>query len=166
MCRRLLFLVSVVVLVGLPGSALGGDKASNPSPGNGEVCVDPNTILSWTPGDGAELHHLFLSIDYDDVNDRSMLAYMGSQTPNSYNPGGLPGVCTTYYWAVDEVNGPYYWAGDVWSFTTDGCPCVDPPEGLIAWWPLDWPQIGEDPLPAHTTVLRLVRERCRLSQGL
>jgi hypothetical protein len=51
---------------------------------------------------------------------------------NSFDPCGLE-EATTYYWRIDEVNGPNTVKGNVWSFTTR------PPLGsnLIAWWKLD-----------------------------
>jgi hypothetical protein len=44
-----------------------------------------------------------------------------NQDANSWNPGTLAAE-TTYYWRVDEVNGPQTIKGDVWSFTTAPAP--------------------------------------------
>jgi hypothetical protein len=49
---------------------------------------------------------------------------------NSFDPCGLE-LATTYYWRIDEVNGPNTVKGDVWSFTT----WLEP--NLIAWWKFD-----------------------------
>ena len=43
--------------------------------------------------------------------------FKGNQDANSFVPGTLA-LNTTYYWRIDEVNGPNTVKGDVWSFTT------------------------------------------------
>ena len=43
--------------------------------------------------------------------------FKGNQTGIAFDPGTLAAV-TTYYWRIDEVNGPETIRGDVWSFTT------------------------------------------------
>ncbi len=43
--------------------------------------------------------------------------FKGNQTGTTFDPGTLAAV-TTYYWRIDEANGPETIRGDVWSFTT------------------------------------------------
>ncbi len=138
MCKRLIFLSSLVLVIGFVGHASGGDIASNPSPADGAQCVNPNTTLTWSPGDRAIFHDVYLGTTF------GVLPLVSSQqVSNTYDyPGGL-GPCTTYYWRIDDVNdfepnSP--WIGDVWSFTTSGencCNCIQPPANMVAWWPLD-----------------------------
>lgn len=99
----------------------GGQKASCPTPDNGEIVVDPNTVLSWLPGKDANLHDVYFGTDYNDVNDANTVitfdVYKGRQEPNFYDPCGLE-PNTTYWWRIDEVNDSNMWKGDVWNFTT------------------------------------------------
>ncbi len=120
--------------------------AADPSPADGASCVDPNVVLSWSPGVYADKHDVYFGTDYDIVNDANRTNPLGvlvsqNQDTNSYNPGGLE-PCTTYYWRIDEVNAaipPYICKGNIWSFTTwcEECNCIPPPEDMVAWWPLD-----------------------------
>ena len=92
--------------------------AVNPSPADGAADVSLTPLLSWAPGIEAVSHELYFSTDFDDVNER--LITPATPGPNSYDPGLLE-FETTYYWAVDEVNGAAdvtTWYGDLWQFTT------------------------------------------------
>jgi hypothetical protein len=51
--------------------------------------------------------------------------FKGNQGANSFNPGTLA-LNTTYYWRIDEVNGPNTVTGDVWSFTTQSGKAFNP----------------------------------------
>jgi glycoprotein endo-alpha-1,2-mannosidase len=63
-----------------------------------------------------------------DFNDYTLLAgnwmaaanscYKGNTISAAYDPGKFA-TNTTYYWRVDEVNGPVVRRGDVWTFTTN-----------------------------------------------
>jgi hypothetical protein len=44
--------------------------------------------------------------------------FKGNQLATTYDPLGLLDLITTYYWRIDEVNGPDTVRGDIWSFTT------------------------------------------------
>jgi len=117
---------NVMVLVGDPGAA------GSPSPGNGAVDASRDVILDWAPGDFAPAvngHRVFLGEVFNDVND----ALDGiAQDANSYDPGRLE-FGTTYYWRVDEVNGPpdrTVFKGDVWNFTVE--PLSIPIEDIAA----------------------------------
>ena len=51
--------------------------------------------------------------------------FKGNYDTNSFNPGTLA-LNTTYYWRIDEVNGPNTVKGDVWSFTTQSGKAFNP----------------------------------------
>ncbi|MHC4159547.1 MAG: LamG-like jellyroll fold domain-containing protein, partial [Planctomycetota bacterium] len=110
-----------------------GGRAFNPNPTNGKTQVDPNVVLSWSPGAWASDvngHDVYFGTNFSDVNDATTASaeYIGRQGPNSWDPCGLD-FGATYYWRIDEVNDPNLWKGDVWSFTTG--------VGLIGWWKFD-----------------------------
>ncbi|UCF42271.1 MAG: LamG domain-containing protein, partial [Planctomycetota bacterium] len=102
-----------------------GGRAYNPEPVDGASGVEPNVVLSWSPGTWAadfNGHDVYFGTDYTDVNEATTVSaeYMGNQDTNSwatanYDPCGLKDG-TWYYWRIDEVNGPNTWKGDVWSF--------------------------------------------------
>ncbi len=96
--------------------------SSNPSPWNGALDIPREVVLSWTPGEFAPAtngHTVYFSENFNDVNDG-----IGGITQNdtSYTPAQRLDLDTTYYWRVDEVNGPpdhTVFEGRVWSFTTE-----------------------------------------------
>jgi hypothetical protein len=97
-------------------------SAADPSPANGATDVPREVVLSWTPGMFAPPnngHKVYLSENLDDVkNGIGGIA----QDANSYTPAQRLNLSTTYYWRVDEVNGPpdyTVYEGEVWSFTTE-----------------------------------------------
>ncbi|MHC4486413.1 MAG: discoidin domain-containing protein [Planctomycetota bacterium] len=107
--------------------------ASEPSPADGATDVSREVVLSWTPGDFAAPvngHKVYFSESFEDVN-----AGIGgiAQSDTSYTPAQRLSLDTTYYWRVDEVNGPpdnTVFEGDVWSFTTE--PVAYPIENITA----------------------------------
>ena len=98
-----------------------------PDPADGSLYEDTWVTLSWTPGDFAVSHDVYLGDNFDDVYNGTGDTFQRNTTdtfivagfPGFPLPDGLvPG--TTYYWRVDEVNeadpnSP--WIGDVWSFS-------------------------------------------------
>jgi len=104
-------------------------KASGPNPEDGAIIEGTWVTLSWTPGDFAASHDVYLGDNLDDVSDANQSAevFRGNQVetfftagfPGFLYPEGLvPG--TTYYWRIDEVNAPpdeTVFKGDVWSFS-------------------------------------------------
>jgi hypothetical protein len=86
-----------------------------PDPADGAEFVDPNAVLSWTPGFGARIHTVYFGDHFGDVNDAT---------------GGAPSGTTSYaaaierekvyYWRVDEFDAIETYKGDVWAFTTPG----------------------------------------------
>jgi len=102
-------------------------KAYGPSPKDGVMLKETWATLSWSPGDYAVSHDVYLGDNFDDVNDGLGDTFRGNQSSTlivagfpgyPYPEGLVPG--TTYYWRIDEVNetepnSP--WKGNVWSFT-------------------------------------------------
>ena len=101
-----------------------GAKASDPSPANHAEEVSPLAKLSWVAGGEADSHELYLSTDFNDVNER--LIDPAILDVNSYEPN--LSMAQEYYWAVDEVNmaaATQRWYGDVWTFETEWYRVVD-----------------------------------------
>jgi hypothetical protein len=118
-----------VTQVELP-AIMKGEKypyALGPEPADGALIQDTWANLSWSPGDFAVSHDVYVGDNFDDVDNGAENTFQGNQTetfivagfPGFPFPDGLvPG--TTYYWRVDEVNeaepnSP--WKGDIWSFS-------------------------------------------------
>ena len=76
--------------------------------------VNLDQVLSWSPGDGAVSHKVYLGAD--EPNNMVLVQESGDL---SYTQPGLFELNTTYYWRVDEVQsaGPDV-EGTVWAFTT------------------------------------------------
>jgi len=91
-------------------------KAFNPDPVNGADLVGLDAKLSWKSGFNAKLHTVYFGDNYDEVNDAVAGMPIGQTV---YTPGTLK-LARTYYWRVDEFEGPATHKGDVWSFTTEG----------------------------------------------
>ncbi|MBA7632869.1 hypothetical protein ES703_40424 [subsurface metagenome] len=110
------FMVRALVVPGVPP-----EKAYNPDPADGAQFIAPNVILSWEPGFGAKLHHVYFGDNFANVNDADTSdttgIYRGTQAATTYTPGPLE-LEKTYYWRVDEFDGSAMHKGDVWSFTT------------------------------------------------
>ena len=101
--------------------------ARRPDPADGALIPDTWVNLSWSPGDFAVAHDVYLGDNFDDVNNGTGDTFRGNQAGTTllvgfvgfaYPDGLVPGA--TYYWRIDEVNeadpnSP--WKGDVWSFS-------------------------------------------------
>ena len=100
----------------------------NPDPPDGAVVRDNWVGLSWTPGDFAASHDVYLDENFDDVYAGAADIFRGNQAgtyltvgfPGFLYPDGLvPG--TTYYWRIIEVNDLHPrspWSkSPVWSFS-------------------------------------------------
>ena len=108
---------------------LGGARvdSSNPDPKDGAMIADTWVTLSWSPGDFAVSHDVYIGDNLDNVNEGLADTFQLNQADTSlivgfpgfpYPEGLVPG--TTYYWRIDEVNeadpnSP--WKGDIWSFS-------------------------------------------------
>jgi len=91
-------------------------KAFSPDPINGADLVGLDVVLTWESGFSAKLHTVYFGDNFDDVNDAAVGMPQGQ---TKYTPGTLK-LAKTYYWRVDEFEGPATHKGDVWSFTTEG----------------------------------------------
>ena len=101
--------------------------AFGPTPADGTVYPDTWVNISWSPGDFAVSHDIYMGDNFDDVNAGAESTFQVNQTgtfmvvgfPGFPFPDGLvPG--TTYYWRIDEVNDTEPnspWIGPVWSFS-------------------------------------------------
>jgi len=93
--------------------------ALNPNPVDGAEFVDPNVELSWEPGFGAMLHHMYFGDNFADVDNGTPDTYKGPVGFSKYTPGTLESG-KAFYWRVDEFDGFETYKGDVWGFTTPG----------------------------------------------
>ncbi len=99
-----------------------------PDPANGAETVDVDVQLSWTPGFGAKLHHVYFGDNFDEVDNAAGALPQGA---TNFTPGTLK-MAKTYYWRVDEFDVAEMYKGDVWSFTTEGTVAVlDPANGAV-----------------------------------
>ncbi|MHC4623484.1 MAG: hypothetical protein ACYS4W_06230, partial [Planctomycetota bacterium] len=108
----------------------GGDPgmATFPRPAGSAVGVHPDAVLKWKSGLYVDVHDVYFSADFDDVNDSIALVGDG-QDANEYDPPGSLALGRTYYWRVDEVNAVHPnspWRGMVWQFTIDDGKAADP----------------------------------------
>jgi hypothetical protein len=120
--------------------AMRGDPllAWDPKPANGSTPdIDEATPLSWSPGDKASEHDVYLGTDEDAVENADTSTpdiYRGRQSGTSYTPpegvewGGGP-----YYWRIDESNADATVSkGRIWSFSVADFILVDDFEGYDA----------------------------------
>ena len=104
----------------------GPEMAGDPVPDNETIDVSRDTLLSWTAGEFAATHDVYLGTVFDDVNEASRtdtrdLLVSQDQADTTYDPGRLE-FGQTYYWRVDEVNAApdsTIFKGEVWSFSTE-----------------------------------------------
>jgi hypothetical protein len=116
----------ITELFGWQGTPVPSTMARNPVPPDGTLIEDTWVNLEWTPGDFAVSHDIYISSNFEDVNDGAEGTFAGNQAdtfivvgfPGFPFPEGLePG--TTYYWRIDEVNEAESnspWKGNIWSF--------------------------------------------------
>jgi hypothetical protein len=85
--------------------------AVNPQPADEATWVALTPSLTWTAGPLASIHNVYFGSASDALDLRQ------AQASTAFSPGRLE-YLTTYYWRIDEVNGPETTVGAVWSFTT------------------------------------------------
>jgi hypothetical protein len=90
-------------------------NAYNQIPAENAFFVDPNIVLSWTPGLNAAMHTVYFGDNFEDVQAGTGDTNKGEFSDTSYNPGTLE-YEKTYYWRIDESDGVETHTGDVWSF--------------------------------------------------
>ncbi len=121
-----------------PNSPLKGDvwsftvvpkTAYSPDPEDGAESVGVNAELSWTPGFGAKLHHVYFGDNFEDVNNAAGAPTQGTAT---FDPPDELKMAKTYYWRIDEFDSVETHKGDVWSFTTEGAvAALNPANGAV-----------------------------------
>jgi hypothetical protein len=84
--------------------------ATNPQPHHGALNIDIDTTLSWSAGDMALSHRVYLGTT-------NPIPFAGSMTDTFCIPVNL-NYNTKYYWRVDEINDAGVKTGSVWEFTT------------------------------------------------
>jgi hypothetical protein len=99
-------------------------KAYNPTPADGTQHLETWINLTWTTGDTAVSHDVYMGTNFEDVNNGVADTFQINQTTDFF-VAGFPGMAfpdglipgTTYYWRVDEIeaDGTKH-IGDVWSF--------------------------------------------------
>jgi len=112
---------SLFPTIELVGAAPRG-MSTDPYPLDGATDVQLDVVLSWTPGfyaPAVDGHQVYFNENFSDVNDG-----IGGiiQDANSCIPPMALEYGQTYYWRVDEVNGPPDYTlhrGSVWRFTTE-----------------------------------------------
>ncbi len=122
-----------MVMLGTP------ELASGSLPGSKTTDVLRDVTLSWIPGQFAAAHDVYLSTEYDDVNDAGRANPMDvqlveGQDANSIDGGRLE-FGTTYYWRVDEVNAApdkTLFKGAIWSFTVEPYSIQIPGADIVA----------------------------------
>jgi hypothetical protein len=110
-----------------PKPARNPEQAADPSPANKSTEVLFREMLSWSPGESAQTHDVYLGTSLEDVNTASRANPMGvlvsqDQDASTYDPAGALAYGQTYYWRIDEVSaapGSEIFKGDVWSFTVE-----------------------------------------------
>jgi len=101
--------------------------AAEPYPVDADVELPREVTLTWSPGEFAATHDVYLGTSFDDVtlasrdNPLEVLVSQGQVGATYTSPVRLK-FGETYYWRVDEVNAPpdsTIFSGDVWSFTVE-----------------------------------------------
>lgn len=98
-------------------------QAGSPTPANDAVDVlRDEAALSWTAGEFAATHTVYLSTSVDDVTNGAAAALAAEGlTETSYDPGRLE-FGAQYFWRIDEVNAApdnTVFEGEVWNFTVE-----------------------------------------------
>ncbi len=102
------------------------ELSAAPAPEDEAIDVVRDVTLSWTPGQFAVTHDVYVGQVFADVDsadrDTPLDVLVGlDHNTNTLDPGRLD-FGKTYYWRVDEVNGaPDYtvFKGNVWRFTVE-----------------------------------------------
>ena len=152
MSRILIHLVCLVFMLAVVGVAEGVPR--DPDPADGTIIRDTWVPLSWTPGDNAASHSIYVGENRDEVKAGTGDTFRANQVDTAYAVGftGFPypdGLTkgATYYWRIEDVeaDGVTAHSGPVWSFTiapktayspdpVDGTTFVDP-NVVLSWEP-------------------------------
>ncbi|UCF14486.1 MAG: LamG domain-containing protein, partial [Phycisphaerales bacterium] len=110
-------------------------QAYDPVPPDNAMYVVQNPNLTWTPGMGAVLHHLYVGENLADVEAGTGDTYKGPMGTVGHEAGPLE-KDKAYYWRVDEFDGSTTHTGKVWSFRTVPEITIGDPD-LVGWWKMD-----------------------------
>jgi hypothetical protein len=103
-------------------------EAKNPTPADGATDVPRDTRLTWTAPATTATHNVYFGTSPADVNAAGAAAaapgvVVGEGlTETIFTPDQALAYGQSYYWRVDEVNGPpdyTVFAGRIWSFTVE-----------------------------------------------
>ncbi len=125
--------------------------AHTPSPANRATDVSFNTALSWTPGDDAAQHDIYIGTDEQavanaDASDTTGI-YQGRQDLGNESFSPALALEQTFYWRIDEINSDGSISkGRLWKFTVGDFILVDdfesytdsPPNEIFSTWVDGW----------------------------
>jgi len=116
-------------------------RIMNPKPINNQIGLNEPLALTWTKGDFAASHMVYVGTDYTQVFNATTATtkvYRGNQTSTAYSLSNLAGTSwfgtlapgSAVYWKVVEANGTGIWGpslslGGVLKFTTAASVVVD-----------------------------------------
>jgi hypothetical protein len=102
--------------------------AFNPVPPYGADLVDPNIVLSWSPGVNVDFHLIYFGDNFEDVNNADPYSpeFIKGQPETSWDPCDIAPLPfdETYFWRIDEYESESatMYKGETWNFTTGGLP--------------------------------------------
>ena len=109
-------------------------QAYAPLPEDGAILLETWVNLTWSAGDTAVSHDVYLGENFEDVNNGVADTFQINQTTDFF-VAGFPGMAfpeglvpgTTYYWRIDEIeaDGTKH-KGNVWSFSIPPVSAYDP----------------------------------------
>jgi hypothetical protein len=147
--------IEAIMNGGLAGIIGDQPLATRPGPKDDSLILATWINLSWSPGDFAVSHDIYIGDNFDDVDAGAESTFVGNQA-DTFVVAGFPGFAfpdglvpgSTYYWRIDEVNDTEPnspWKGDIWSFSiapntaydpgpADGADSVNV-DGSLSWTP-------------------------------
>jgi len=104
----------------------GYDTATDPVPAHESTDVPRDVVLGWKANEAAVAHDVYVGTVFEDVNaadraDPRGVLVSENQTATTFDLGVLE-YGETYYWRIDEVNGPpegTIFKGEIWEFTVE-----------------------------------------------
>jgi len=95
------------------------------NPGTGtlnswRLVIESPIIINWTPAERIASQDLYISDNFDDVNDSTSAAYQGNLAADASAAEVALELGQTYYWRINalDADGALVEAGDIWSFST------------------------------------------------
>jgi len=128
--------IEAIMNGGLAGVIGDQPLATRPGPKDDSLILATWINLSWSPGDFAVSHDIYIGDNFDDVDAGAESTFVGNQA-DTFVVAGFPGFAfpdglipgSTYYWRIDEVNDTEAdspWKGDIWSFSIAPNTAYDP----------------------------------------